>query len=297
MAETSEPQRTEPDAAVLTTKQKIQRELKEWGQTLIIFVPIFMLFNGLLWEQRVIPSESMVPTLQAGDRIAVNKFAYGYSRYSLPFSLGRFVPLPKGRVFARQPKRGDVIVFEHTHYPRVMVKRLIGLPGDQIQVNGENLYVNGQPLEAELMRNIRYRTQKSPYEPNGVILEAEEIKESDGASSWLTYRTRDDRPRGLDDGDPRNTVLFVVPAGHYFFMGDNRDNSIDSRFLSGHCEPFEGVVSEAECPHRAPSDAAAPTGFVRFDHLIGRADTIILTVHRCRLEDGQTCPKRVWKGL
>jgi len=88
-----------------TLQAKIRHEMKEWGQTLAIMVPILLLFNGLLWEQRVIPSESMVPTLQAGDRIAVNKFAYGYSRWSLPFSLGRMIPLPEGRIFARQPKR------------------------------------------------------------------------------------------------------------------------------------------------------------------------------------------------
>ena len=81
-----------PEDADLTFADKVKRELHEWGVTLAVFVPIFMLFSGLLYEQRVIPSESMVPTLQVSDRVAVAKFAYGYDRYSLPFSLGRYLP-------------------------------------------------------------------------------------------------------------------------------------------------------------------------------------------------------------
>ncbi len=122
-----------PDAPV-TLQDKVVKELREWGITLSIFIPIFLIFSGLFYELRVIPSESMVPNLQVGDRVTVNKFAYGYSRHSRPFSLGRYVPLPEGRVFASMPKRGDVAVFEHTHTPRVMIKRIIGLPGDTVSV-------------------------------------------------------------------------------------------------------------------------------------------------------------------
>ena len=124
----------------LTLQEKLVKELREWGITLSIFIPIFLIFSGLFYELRVIPSESMVPNLQVGDRVTVNKFAYGYSRNSLPFSLGRYVPLPDGRQFAGQPKRGDVAVFEHTHTPRVMIKRIIGLPGDTVLVR------DGQPI-------------------------------------------------------------------------------------------------------------------------------------------------------
>ena len=120
--------------APLTLQQKVVKELREWGITLSIFIPVFLVFSGLFYELRVIPSESMVPNLQVGDRVTVNKFAYGYSRHSLPFSLGRYVPLPDGRILASDPKRGDVAVFEHPHTARVMIKRIIGLPGDTVTV-------------------------------------------------------------------------------------------------------------------------------------------------------------------
>ncbi len=301
---------TKSDAAEApkTLKQKIQHELKEWGQTLAIMVPVLLLFNGLLWEQRVIPSESMVPTLQAGDRIAVNKFAYGYSRWSLPFSLGRIIPLPKGRIFASKPKRGDVIVFEHTHFPRVMVKRVIGLPGDQVQMLNGKLYVNGVQMDEELRRTLRFRPQPQKMRVGGEtikvdagIVTVDEYVERDGKKDWFVYDTHAEYRDKPDDFLPRTTPLFIVPQGYYFFMGDNRDNSIDSRFVDGHCPDVDGVISTAGCPFRytpeTQSAEQAPTGFVRFDHIIGRADTIILTVHRCRLEDGEKCAKRVWKGL
>ncbi|MCU0730116.1 MAG: signal peptidase I, partial [Hyphomonas sp.] len=120
-------------APPLSTWEKVKRELKEWGATLAIVAPAFLLFTGLLYEQRVIPSESMVPTLEVGDRVAVAKFAYGYGRYSLPLSLGRYLPLGEGRFFPSTPERGDVVVFEHTHSDRVMIKRVIGIPGDTVQ--------------------------------------------------------------------------------------------------------------------------------------------------------------------
>jgi signal peptidase I len=268
----------------LTAWEKVKRELKEWGQTLAVFVPIFLVFTGLIYEQRVIPSESMVPNLQVGDRIAVSKFAYGYSRYSLPLEMGRFIPLPKGRIFARMPERGDVVVFEHTHTKRVMVKRLIGLPGDRIQMIGEELYVNGAPVAEELVRTVRYTPHK-----HRMSVTAREVREGDAGDSWLTYRTD-------TVNDDENENIFIVPAGHFFMMGDNRDNSLDSRFMTGHCPAVDGLVDAFGCPLSVPADKAS-IGFVPFDHLIGRAETIILTLHRCKLEDGAACPKRVWKGL
>ena len=101
--------RNEAEQVPLTLPQKIKKELREWGITLSIFIPVFLIFSGLFYELRVIPSESMVPNLQVGDRVTVNKFAYGYSRNSLPFSLGRYVPLPEGRIFGSMPKRGDTL--------------------------------------------------------------------------------------------------------------------------------------------------------------------------------------------
>ena len=164
MATNSDAQAAEDADADMTFGQKVKQELKEWAATLAVFIPAFLIFSGLLFEQRVIPSESMVPTLQVSDRVAVSKYAYGYGRYSLPFSLGRYLPLPEGRIFARTPERGDVVVFEHTHTPRVMIKRVIGLPGDQIQMINEVLYRNGEPVEAEDIRTVRYVPHKDTRE-------------------------------------------------------------------------------------------------------------------------------------
>ncbi|CUS56821.1 MULTISPECIES: signal peptidase I [unclassified Hyphomonas] len=263
---------------------KLKQELREWGATLAVFVPVFLLFSGLAYEQRVIPSESMVPTLQVTDRVAVAKFAYGYDRYSLPFSMGRFIPLPEGRIFASTPKRGDVVVFEHPHTGRVMIKRLIGLPGDQIQLIGEQLYLNGEAVESEYLRTIRY----VPH--NAVAIDiAHEWQETIGDKTWITHR----QEKG---GRGDNTDLFIVPEGHVFMMGDNRDNSLDSRFPSGHCPAIEGVIDRAGCQPRVPADVAS-IGFVPMDHMIGRAETVLVTFHKCKLQDEEPCRKRVWKGL
>ncbi|HRI99448.1 MAG TPA: signal peptidase I [Hyphomonas sp.] len=272
------------EVAPQTTWEKVKRELKEWGATLAIVAPVFLLFTGLLYEQRVIPSESMVPSLEVGDRVAVAKFAYGYGRYSLPLSIGRYLPLGEGRFFPGVPKRGEVVVFEHTHSDRVMIKRVIGLPGDTVQILNETLIINGEPVASEFVRSVR-------YVPNGeaVIDQAQEWRETVGDISWLTHR-------GLRGRRVADTVLFVVPEGHLFLIGDNRNNSYDSRELSGHCPDLNGVVDRAGCPPRGKQDDAS-IGFVPLDHLIGRADTVLLTFHRCKLLDGEECKKRVWRDL
>lgn len=279
-SEIDAPTETQP----LTAMQKVVRELKEWGATLAIVAPAFLLFTGLLYEQRVIPSESMVPTLEVGDRVAVSKFAFGYGRYSLPLSLGRYLPLGDGRFFPGTPERGEVVVFEHTHSDRVMIKRIVGLPGDTVQFLGEALILNGQPVESEFVRTVRYVPDKEV-----VIDEAQEWTETIGDRTWITHR-------GLRGRPVADSLMFVVPEGHMFLVGDNRNNSYDSRELTGHCLPMNGVVDKAGCPLRGDADDAS-IGFVPMDHLIGRADTVLLTFHRCKLQDGEACKKRVWKGL
>jgi signal peptidase I len=272
----------------LTTWQKVKRELKEWGATLAIVAPVFLLFTGLIYEQRVIPSESMVPSLEVGDRVAVAKFAYGYGRHSLPLSLGRLFPLGEGRFFPSTPERGDVVVFEHTHDKKVMIKRVIGLPGDTVQILNETLILNGQPVKSEYVRDVRY-VPHDPQHPSVIVQTAHEWRETIGDKSWLTHR-------GVYGAPVPDTLLFVVPEDHLLMIGDNRSNSYDGRELSGHCPPMNGVVDRAGCPLRGEAKDAS-IGFVPMDHLIGRADTVLLTFHRCKLQDDEPCKKRVWQGL
>ena len=277
------------ESAPLTLQQKVVKELREWGITLSIFVPIFLIFSALLYELRVIPSESMVPNLQVGDRVTVNKFSYGYSRNSLPFSLGRYVPLPDGRIFASQPKRGDVAVFEHTHTPRVMIKRIIGLPGDTVEVrDGQPVAINGTPIERTFNRRIRYRQHD-----DGTYVTAAEFTESYGDASWVSH--------DIDGETGTNiSITFDVPEGHFLFMGDNRDNSMDGRNPPGHCPANEqNVIDQAGCPPRPgwPPEQAS-VGYVPFQTLISRDGTGLLSIYRCRRAQDEACmKKRVWRGL
>ena len=268
-----------------TLGQRVRKEFREWAVTLAIFIPAFFLISGLLFEQRVIPSESMVPTLQVGDRVVVNKFAYGYDRYSIPWGFDRILPVGKGRLFARMPRRGDVIVFMHPFWRRVMIKRLIGLPGDHVQMIGERLYINGEAVDTEFVRRRRY----VPHRDTRIVSAAEYEETLDG-KTYLTHQ--------LAKGQPLDTTPeFIVPEGYVFFMGDNRDNSKDSRDQTGHCPQVDGVIDRAGCPLTVPADFAS-IGFVPLDHLIGKAETVLFTTHRCRHREGTDCPpKRVWKKL
>lgn len=281
-----------PDAQAedaLTLQEKVIKELKEWGITLSIFVPIFLIFSGLFYELRVIPSESMVPNLQVGDRVTVNKFAYGYSRNSLPFSLGRFVPLPDGRIFGGTPERGDVAVFEHTHTARVMIKRIIGLPGDTVTVrDGQPIAINGTPIERTFVRRVRYRQHDS-----SAYATAAEFTESFDGTTWLTHDI--DGVTGTSI-----SVTYDVPDGHFLFMGDNRDNSMDGRNPTGHCPATaDGVVDSADCgPRSGVTPEQASVGFVPYQNLIGRADTVLFSFYRCGRAQAEPCmKKRIWRGL
>ena len=275
-----------------TLKQKVLHELREWAVTLLIFVPAFYVFSFLIYEQRVIPSESMVPNLQVGDRVAVNKFAYGYSRYSLPWGAWRLIPQGEGRVLGGQPDRGDVAVFMHPHTDRVMIKRIIGLPGDRVQMVNEQLYLNGEPIDREFMRGVTYR----PHDFRGTET-AREYRETIGDKSWLTHQWQQgpSQVRSLD-----NTPVFDIPEGQYLFIGDNRDNSEDGRSITGHCPVGDdGVIDEAGC-ELAPGVSAerASVGFVPAENLIGRADTVLLSTYSCARADADPCmKKRLWRGL
>ncbi|WP_438749356.1 signal peptidase I [Pararhizobium sp. O133] len=194
-------------------------------QALLLAVVIRTVF----FQPFTIPSGSMMPTLLIGDYIFVNKFAYGYSKYSLPFSPDLF----EGRIFASEPKRGDVVVFRFPPNPDIdYIKRVIGLPGDKIQVRDGILFVNDQAVKRV---------------PDGMF-QADDGK--DKGVDVPVYRETLDNGVNFDtldqDSNSRgdNTREFLVPEGHYFMMGDNRDNSSDSRFDVGFV-PAQNLVGRA----------------------------------------------------
>ncbi|MCC6468761.1 MAG: signal peptidase I [Alphaproteobacteria bacterium] len=205
----------------------------ETVKTVLYAVLIAVVVRTVAFEPFNIPSASMVPTLLIGDYLFVSKYSYGYSRYSLPFGL----PLIPGRVFSALPERGDVAVFKlpkdnKTDY----IKRIVGLPGDRIQVKGGILYINDQPVareriadlvESDGFGNERRRFQYIETLPNGRKHRIIEIS---------------DREPNSDD-----TTVYQVPKDHLFAMGDNRDNSLDSRYIAqvGYV-PIENLVGRAE---------------------------------------------------
>lgn len=207
-------------------------ELREFIKTVLIAVLLAVVFRSFAYEPFHIPSGSMKSGLLVGDYLFVSKPAYGYSRYSFPFAAA---PI-KGRLFAHAPERGDVVVFRLPRDTRIdYIKRLIGLPGDRIQVKQGVLYINDVAVKKEYVDDF-LDTEKPD--------QAAHIK-----------RYRETLPNGrsylvLDQtqfGEMDNTPVYIVPEGHYFMMGDNRDNSTDSRYLDqvGYV-PFENFVGRAE---------------------------------------------------
>jgi signal peptidase I len=289
---------TEPageDAPKKSLGAKALHEVRETALTIAVFVPFWLLFSTFVYELRSIPSESMVPALQVGDRVAVAKFAYGYNRNSIPFGIGTLVigddpKNPDERMFGSLPHRGDVIVFQHPNNPRVMIKRCIGLPGDTIEMRGGHLFLNGQEVP-------RTETRRTTYvqDGNNTLVTATEYREQlpGEKNSHLIHEFSD--TSDLDD-----TPIFKVPPGHVFMMGDNRDNSEDSRAPSGH-RSMAMQFPEA-WPHRGfnPNQPATDDaiGYVPIDYLIGRAETVLFTLHGCKRAEGAECPEgRLWKGL
>lgn len=204
----------------------------EFFKTAILAILLALFIRTFFFEPFNIPSGSMLPTLQIGDYLFVSKTSYGYSRHSFPLGLADF----EGRVMEEKPERGDIIVFKLPTNPSIdYIKRVIGLPGDIIQVRSGRLYINGEMVERE---EVGMRRVKTPEGSTESIMEY--IETLPGGVMHQIYEESDSG--ALDD-----TVEFEVPEGHYFMMGDNRDNSQDSRVqnLVGYV-PYENLVGRAE---------------------------------------------------
>lgn len=221
---------------------------RETVKALLLALVVALTFRTCAFEPFHIPSGSMKSNLVIGDYLFVSKFSYGYSRFSLPWYL-KLLPF-HGRLMGAAPKRGDIIVF---HPPQLSlmsepyIKRLIGLPGDRIQVKDTVLYINGKPVQKDYVDDW----QDEGVDEFGVKEELARYKETlpEGKEILTLHKKNRIIPIGLD---VENTPEYVVPPAHYFMMGDNRDNSRDSRY-------------------------PGPVGFVPEENLIGRADIILFS--------------------
>ncbi len=207
--------------------------MKETVKTIIYAVLIALSIRIAAFEPFSIPSGSMIPTLLVGDYLFVSKFAYGYSRYSLPFGLP---VLPSSRVFFSEPERGDVIVFKlPADNSTDFIKRLVGLPGDKIQVIDGILNINGEPVTRRKIEDFVYERAPGQYSRMTQYMET-----LPNGKEHLIVEETDTNPNS------DNTRVYTVPENHYFMMGDNRDNSNDSRFNSVSFVPRENLVGRAE---------------------------------------------------
>ncbi len=258
----------EPIAIAPVTPPKPEKKKETTGEMLRSFVfaiLIALLFRSVAYEPFHIPSGSMLSTLYEGDYIFVSKLSYGYSRYSFPFGLELF----EGRKFFSEPQRGDVVVFRLPADQKVdYIKRVIGLPGDRIQVKQGRLYINNKQVEVTFRETMKmmgengetYKVRRYDETlPNGVTHTILDTRNSNRACVEYAEDISGNVTCTLfSDFDSDNTKVYVVPAAHYFMMGDNRDNSEDSRY------------SLAEGFPKGP-------GFIPVENLVGRADRILLS--------------------
>ena len=205
-------------------------------KTLFYALIIAIIIRSLIIQPFYIPSSSMEPNLLVGDRLFVTKYSYGYSKHSFPFS----PPIIKGRIFYSEPKRGDVIVFKTPADNRTdYIKRLIGLPGDQIQFIESNLYLNN----SEVLKSRISKKDKIFCGNNNIEVYTFEEILPNGKKHKSVY---------LKNHSYKNSDVFLVPQNHYFYLGDNRDCSKDSRFLTS-------------------------VGYVHKDNIVGKAQFIFFS--------------------
>jgi signal peptidase I len=218
--------------SVSTEQKRKEGGFAETVRVIVHALIIAAVIRTFLFQPFNIPSGSMKDTLLVGDYLFVSKYTYGYSHYSLPYS----PPLFSGRIMGSQPTRGDVIVFRLPKDDSVdYIKRVIGLPGDRIQMTQGVLHINGQAVQRERLDDF--------------------IESDDSGRAQRIRRWRETLPNGVsyhtldlvENGFYDNTQMYTVPAGHLFMMGDNRDNSTDSRVLSqvGYV-PMENIIGRAE---------------------------------------------------
>lgn len=226
-------------AAQNATQATGDETLGETAKTILIAIILALLVRTFLFEPFNIPSSSMVPNLLVGDYIFTSKYSYGYSQYSLPFGVANF----QGRFMEKKPKQGDIVVFRQpTHTDIDFIKRLIGMPGDKIQMINGRLYINDEIVQREYVGQKLYKNEHDMSFNMSKYIETL----PNGVKHVIYEKSDNDR---LD-----NTAQYVVPPNHYFMMGDNRDDSNDSRVLD-------------------------EVGYVPFDNLVGRAELIFFSTN------------------
>jgi signal peptidase I len=231
------------EAMGVTSGTKTESGVGETIRVVIHALVIALVIRTFLFQPFNIPSGSMKATLLVGDYLFVSKYSYGYSHYAIPFS----PPLFSGRIFGSEPSRGDVVVFRlpkdnTTDY----IKRVIGLPGDRVQMKDGVLYINGEAVPKQRIADFVDEKGEGSGRPIPQYVET--------LPNGVKYNVLDKETNGAAD----NTDEYLVPAGNYFMMGDNRDNSLDSRY--------------------AANSSQRGVGFVPYENFVGRADIIFFSI-------------------